>query len=303
MNKGTFLREYGVLKKKFPKQPQTNIGSENCDWCDLIFESSNCYYTFDGAMMEDCLYCYDAHKEVGDVDCTFCTTCEGCYDSLDMAFCNNCYFTQFADRSYNLWYCYSLIDCHDCFGCSNLNNKSYCIFNVQYTKEEYDKKLIELKRMPRGEVEKKLEELKKKFPRLHSDYFNNENSEYCDYAYFDSNLYYGFDSTDNEDGGYLTVSHYCKNVWDGTYAFQSEQSAEVRDSSDCYNCYDVHDCGRCYDSFYLYRCLDCHNCFGCVELAHKQYCILNVQYTKEEYEQKLIELKNDLGLKFQEQTA
>jgi len=29
---------------------------------------------------------------------------------------------------------------------------------------------------------------------------------------------------------------------------------------------------------------NCMNCFGCVGLKHKQYCILNVQYTEEGYE-------------------
>ena len=35
-------------------------------------------------------------------------------------------------------------------------------------------------------------------------------------------------------------------------------------------------------------CIDCHHSeylFGCIGLRNKQYCILNVQYTKEEYEQ------------------
>ena len=38
------------------------------------------------------------------------------------------------------------------------------------------------------------------------------------------------------------------------------------------------------------------HCFGCVGFKHKQYCILNKQYTKEEYEklvQKIIKQMND----------
>jgi hypothetical protein len=37
---------------------------------------------------------------------------------------------------------------------------------------------------------------------------------------------------------------------------------------------------------------NCNNCFGCIGLKHQEYCILNKQYSKEEYEQlvpKLIE--------------
>jgi hypothetical protein len=42
----------------------------------------------------------------------------------------------------------------------------------------------------------------------------------------------------------------------------------------------------------------CHDIFGCVGLAHKQYCIFNKQYTKEEYEElvaKIIEHMKKTG--------
>ena len=35
-------------------------------------------------------------------------------------------------------YCISCFGSHDCFGCVGLRNKSYCILNTQYTKEEYE---------------------------------------------------------------------------------------------------------------------------------------------------------------------
>jgi hypothetical protein len=38
---------------------------------------------------------------------------------------------------------------------------------------------------------------------------------------------------------------------------------------------------------YCDSCDACKNCFGCTGLKHKEYCILNKQYTPEEYEQKV----------------
>ena len=36
-------------------------------------------------------------------------------------------------------YCDSCFNCKDCFACVGLrNNQQYCIFNKQYTKEEYE---------------------------------------------------------------------------------------------------------------------------------------------------------------------
>ena len=39
--------------------------------------------------------------------------------------------------TYDMYYCYTCYACNNCFGCVGLKNKSYCIFNKQYTKEEY----------------------------------------------------------------------------------------------------------------------------------------------------------------------
>ncbi len=61
----------------------------------------------------------------------------------------------------------------------------------------------------------------------------------------------------------------------------------------CYECYEVKGhaiafCNRNWlpssNSLYLWDCDDCHHCFACVGLRKKSYCILNKQYTKEEYE-------------------
>ncbi len=36
--------------------------------------------------------------------------------------------------------------------------------------------------------------------------------------------------------------------------------------------------------FYCKLLTGCQNCFGCISLRNASYCILNKQYTKEEYE-------------------
>ena len=34
---------------------------------------------------------------------------------------------------------------------------------------------------------------------------------------------------------------------------------------------------------YSHLCADCEFCFGCIGLKHKKYCILNKQYSEDEY--------------------
>ena len=59
-----------------------------------------------------------------------CVTCgEGAYN---LRYCFNCWA-----QSRDLEYCAYCIGSSNCFGCVGLKKKQYCIFNKQYTKEEY----------------------------------------------------------------------------------------------------------------------------------------------------------------------
>jgi hypothetical protein len=51
----------------------------------------------------------------------------------------NSAFLGSCDTVRNSYYCYNCTNSHDLFGCVSLNRKQYCIFNKQYTKEEYEK--------------------------------------------------------------------------------------------------------------------------------------------------------------------
>jgi hypothetical protein len=49
---------------------------------------------------------------------------------------NNVYCSSQVEQSSQIFYSYYLINCSFCLGCIGLKNKSYCILNKQYTKEE-----------------------------------------------------------------------------------------------------------------------------------------------------------------------
>lgn len=53
------------------------------------------------------------------------------------------YFCTMVAESHNMYYCVESKHCQDCFGCVNLYKKRYCIFNKQYTQQEY-KELLPL---------------------------------------------------------------------------------------------------------------------------------------------------------------
>lgn len=298
MNRPHFLEEYKKLKLSFPFINTVGFGNDTCENGDNIFNSSNCHYVFESADMKECMYCSNGFKETNDVDSDFGLNGEWNCECLDFADCNSCYGVQSSARCYNVWHSWYMDDCHDCFGCANLSNKSYCIYNIQHTEEEYARLLPELKKLPYEEVQKKLKEVIYKIPQMNAEHVDDTNSDYCDYSYFNNNCYYCFDSAHNEDCGYLTGSYECKNSWNCSHVVRGENLGECGYSSDLYNCYEVSDCSRCYDCYFLEDCSDCHDCFGCVKLSHKSYCILNVQYTKEEYLNKIASIKAEFHLKF-----
>ncbi|MDP2670455.1 MAG: hypothetical protein Q8O99_06090 [bacterium] len=48
-------------------------------------------------------------------------------------------------------YCFYCRDCTNCFGCMGLRNKQYCVFNNQYTKQEYERLVPKLIKQMEGE--------------------------------------------------------------------------------------------------------------------------------------------------------
>lgn len=54
-------------------------------------------------------------------------------------FCFGCWYSS------DLAYCDSVYSSHDCFGCVTLNHPECAILNVPYSKENYFKKLDEIK--------------------------------------------------------------------------------------------------------------------------------------------------------------
>ncbi|MDD2870804.1 MAG: hypothetical protein PHS49_02340 [Candidatus Gracilibacteria bacterium] len=57
---------------------------------------------------------------------------------------DNLYCSMNVSDSTNIYYSFFVTSCSYCLGCIGLRNKSYCIFNKQYTKEEWHKEVIKI---------------------------------------------------------------------------------------------------------------------------------------------------------------
>jgi len=182
----------------------------------------------------------------------------------------------------------------------NLRNKQYYIFNEQYPKEEYFKKLEEYS-LDSYEGISKLKELADDFKYKHIEkyihgYRNNKVSG--DYVFNSKNSFYVYDSEEMEDCKHIIHGNKVKDCYDGYVVVDNSESSletvssitlnNVKFSYCVWNDHDVEYCDTCENS---------NNLFGCVGLRKNQYCILNKQYTKEEYEElvpKIIQHMKDM---------
>ncbi len=123
----------------------------------------------------------------------------------------------------------------------------------------------------------------------------SENCTYTNMSYQSKNCYLVFGNIQNEDCYYSHILWRSRNSFDMLYSYSCERCYDCTDCESCYGCISCADCFHCSDSSYLFNCRSSKNCYGCINLVNKEYCILNQQYSKEGYEQKLQELKTEAG--------
>ncbi len=285
------IRGLAVTKEITETSPFTN----HCD------HAKNCYLIFYSDYDEDCQYGFFLARDKSLLDCSVLWECEYCYDSMN-GFRNN----RVHGSRGNV---HNSIDCHfikdsrnaqDSFGSSNLYNKKYVFFNEQLTKEEYEKR--------RGEIDlgsyKTYEEMKEKAMAV---WRNSIPCSYYDYF------------SENSTGNYVFYSKNCKECYDSGYCENCKfmmliKNPSVKDSYDytdwgegaelIYECITVgnavsnvrfsQDVHASHHVEYSKSCMSGANLFGCSALRGKEYCVLNTQYSKEEYQKLTAEIIEDM---------
>ncbi|MBL4693985.1 zinc-ribbon domain containing protein [Candidatus Gracilibacteria bacterium] len=118
---------------------------------------------------------------------------------------------------------------------------------------------------------------------------HGENSDYTNYNIYNKNSYLCFAGNYAEDCLYCYTAERCKDCVDCLFVWYSELCYECVHCEDCYALkYSLHS-RNCSNSYFLEDCIGCKDCFMCYGLTQKQYCVLNKQYSKEEYEKLLAE--------------
>ncbi|MCX6722901.1 MAG: hypothetical protein NT094_02410 [Candidatus Staskawiczbacteria bacterium] len=280
-----FFEQNWTLLQKVPRPALIESNSNNCSYCNYFADGKECYLCFGSIAVENCLY-GSPYESKYCVDTYLARECEYCYECVDCEKLSNCLFCQDCSNSLNMLYCFDCKNCNDCIGCVGLRSKQYYIFNKSYFKEEYTEKknqLLAAGRVGLEDTEKKFKELKLNFPHKFSITLQCSDVS-GDHIMYSKNALLCFDVKRAKDVKYCKQMIDLKDVYDSNYCEFMELCYEYLGFWKNGHTKFSNTCGESNNLTYSDFCSSSSNLFGCVGLRSKQYCILNKQYTKEEYE-------------------
>ncbi|MBU0577532.1 hypothetical protein KJ742_00595 [Patescibacteria group bacterium] len=288
-----FFEQYKELSKITPRVNIFAPYNENCDYCNAAEKNRNCYMHILADRCEDCYYTHGVFGCHDCIDSAYLHDSELCFECVDCRNCYRCRACFLTDNSSNCNFCFDMRGCSDCFMSYGLRNQKYCINNQQLSKEEYEKKMNEINFNSHSVFaylkDKFVKEILtgKPYKRL----INTENST-GNFLINTKNCHHCYDVEDAEDCMYYWVgANGCKDVVHSHAIVDGSQLiCGCVSTTESYNCHNVVGCWTCKDCCYGEFLQGCNDCFGCISLRYKKYCILNKEYSEEEYK----EIKSDI---------
>ncbi|MFA6301299.1 MAG: hypothetical protein WC609_03030 [Candidatus Paceibacterota bacterium] len=275
------------------KVPKINLGLSlgdgeniNSEYTNMASGCKNCYLVFNTSPAEEVLYSRGVKKGVDSSDIYFGVEFERCYDCVNVQESASVIYGQNITSCVDSGFILNGSGLTNCFGCVNLRHKSNYWLNEQLTKEEYSKKIKEV----RGSYSK-TEEFKKQFnefcktlPRRANNNLKSVNST-GDYLFECKNVRDSFEVAKGENSRYIFSSKMAKDSL-GTigYGTNSELLLEVVATGYSSNVIGSYWAEHSQNILYSFYIANCHDCIGCDALKHAKYSILNKEYSKEEYE-------------------
>lgn len=286
----SFFEQFRELLYTVPWPSRYVANMVNADYANNAESVKNCYLCFNLGFCEDSAYLVDAVYLKNCFDVSSTTSAELCYDGMAVRDCFKTFYSLICEKCSEVWLSRDCIGCSHCFGCANLRNKQYYIYNRPYSREGY---FAELERLLQDgswralvAAHERAQEVWQRHPYKYLAGWHNINVT-GDWMAYCKNAKYCFNGTDLED------SAWCQDAVDG-----------VRDSYDVsgsggqveilYEAVDIwQQCRNVKFSFsswpaasdveYSANCPSSSDVFGCASLHKKSYCILNKQYSPDDY--------------------
>ena len=283
-----FFDQFQLLQFAVPRVNLYQTNFKSSEYCNYGLDFKECYLLFGGRGNERVYFGNQVFDSKDSLEIAFSEKVEFSYELFECTRVNRLFFSHHSSDCVDSFYLIDCRNCLNCFGCVGLVNKQYHIFNQRYSKEEYQKFINSSEIgsfQAHLEFLQKLKELELKAIHRYARVYKSVNSDGDD-LYESRNTHMSFSSRQTEDSKFLFFArNNVKDCYDNSFqGFNSERVYEIAHGFGGNNiAFGIRNIFN-QDARYNEECSDCNDIFGCEGLRKKQYCILNKQYTKEEYE-------------------
>jgi len=295
-----FFEQYDELRRVVPHLALVNSNSVNSEYSNQSQDNKDCYMVSATGGSEKCMYGnWYQPGSFFSADCYMIDKSEFCYECINCGQCSNCVWCEDCFDCVNCSFAVDCRGCQSCFGCVGLRNKQYRWFNEQLTKEDYYKRIKDFG-WGRAKIKEAREKLKNLAERTPRKYYHGAKIEKStgDYLKNVSLSAVGFNCRENRHTAYLQDVWQATDCWDCTEILRAELSYELQGCAFINRGIVLRSSWNMTDCYYCDMCFSCGDCLGCFGLKQKQYCILNKQYSKGEYEklkQKIVAHMRETG--------
>ncbi len=296
----TFFDQFQDLRITVPREATGQKNNENCEYSNGDVRCKDCVLTFDCFESINCYNSQVAMLSRDSIDIDSVMNADHSYENFGSNNLYNTKFVYFSNDCIDASFIFNCVGCSNCFGCVNLRNQKYCIWNVQYSKKEYEEKIKDWGLDSYTRIQKakeKFMDLYYKTPKRFALITNSSNvtgndirnTSDCKNCFFTRQ---GVENCKNIFACGLLL----KDSYDATFGGdRSEIFYEMNGGMQSQRCFFSRAPNNSHDIEYSERMINCSDCFGCLNMRNKKYCILNKQYTKEEYFKIVEKIKNQMS--------
>ena len=296
------------FKELLNKVPRISLSVDylrmiNSEYSNYTGPLKNCYLIIQAEGDENCLYSSSIFNSKDSADCLRVADVQNSYELFNCEKCYNTFFSNNCFECIDVYFSKDLKNCSNCFGCSNLRHKNYHIFNKQYSKEEYCKFIKNFNSGSLNEIQNYKEKLKQFWIQFPNKYFSGlfNNNVSGDYIANSKNVFYSFEIGGGENLKYCFQAHMSISKDSYDYGDWGNNASLMYESINCGE--NINNTKFSFGSWidsnlqYCDTVISSDYMFGCSQIRKGKYCILNKQYTKEEYEElvpKIIDHMNNM---------
>ncbi|MCF7833848.1 MAG: hypothetical protein K9L98_02745 [Candidatus Pacebacteria bacterium] len=296
-NLKSFFELFRELQLKVPRLGIWTVQCTNSPYTNQSYNNKNCYLSYGFRDSEDCMYVARAVNLKKCMDVVYSHYSENLYEAFNVEKSYNTFYSEKSEALIDSYFVSNSRNISNCFGIINKRNSSYTFMGENLSKDAY---LERLKEIDLGS-KKIIDEYKKLFDNIKKQSIHK---------------YGNLVSCQNSTGDNLVNTKNSKMVFDGFDLENSRYSAWVFSSKEIYDCYGMGNSQYVYEAMspeevsntkfvhvvdtsnnveYSEMCKGSSFLFGCISLQKKSYCILNKQYTKEEYQILIEKIKEEMN--------